>query len=208
MTEVEWLACADPGRMLQFIRDKASDRKLRLFIISCCRYFIGRLHNQATQRALAIAEQFAEGKATGEELQAAYNAAGNYYSHTGVYGTDASDLPARAAMLAAEGSRFGIIELYSPSFRFFTQREHARNSLILRDIFPFRPITLNPSWLTSTVLALASQMYDSGDFSALPILADALQDAGCDNSDILDHCRGPGPHVRGCWVVDKLLAKK
>ena len=54
----------------------------------------------------------------------------------------------------------------------------------------------------------AQQMYESRDFSAMPILADALQDAGCDNADILDHCRGPGPHVRGCWVVDLVLGKE
>jgi hypothetical protein len=51
-------------------------------------------------------------------------------------------------------------------------------------------------------------MYDSRDFGAMPILADALQDAGCDNEDILDHCRGPGPHVCGCWVVDLVLGKE
>ncbi|MDY3562094.1 hypothetical protein R5W23_003540 [Gemmata sp. JC673] len=50
-------------------------------------------------------------------------------------------------------------------------------------------------------------MYESRDFSAMPILADALQDAGCDRADILDHCRGPGQHVRGCWVVDLVLNK-
>jgi hypothetical protein len=72
---------------------------------------------------------------------------------------------------------------------------------------PFRPIILNSSWLTSTVIALAQKMYDSRDFSAMPILADALQDAGCENTDILDHCREAGPHARGCWIVDKLLAK-
>jgi hypothetical protein len=56
-------------------------------------------------------------------------------------------------------------------------------------------------------LSLARQMYESRDFSSMPILADALQDAGCDNDDILNHCRGPGPHVRGCWVVDLVLGK-
>jgi hypothetical protein len=68
---------------------------------------------------------------------------------------------------------------------------------LLRDIFPFHPITLSPSWLTSTVLALAHQMYDTRDFSAMSILADALQDASCDNEAILNHCRGPGTHTRG-----------
>jgi hypothetical protein len=72
---------------------------------------------------------------------------------------------------------------------------------------PFRPVTLNPTWLTSTVLALAQQMYESRDFSPMPILADALQDVGCDNEDILNHCRQPGEHVRGCCCVDLLLGK-
>ncbi len=81
---------------------------------------------------------------------------------------------------------------------------------LLRDIFgnPFRPIAFSSSWRTSTILTLAAQMYESRHFSAMPILADALQDAGCDSTDILDHCRGEGPHVRGCWVVDLVLGKE
>ncbi|MBP3953753.1 hypothetical protein J8F10_00360 [Gemmata sp. G18] len=80
----------------------------------------------------------------------------------------------------------------------------------MRDIFgnPFRPVAFSPSWRTSTAIAIASQMYESRDFSAMPILADALQDAGCDNANVLDHCRSPGPHVRGCWVVDLVLGKE
>jgi hypothetical protein len=81
---------------------------------------------------------------------------------------------------------------------------------LIRDIFgnPFRPVTADPSWLTSTVAALARGIYADRAFDRLPILADALQDAGCDHADILDHCRGHGPHVRGCWVVDLLLGKE
>jgi hypothetical protein len=78
------------------------------------------------------------------------------------------------------------------------------------DIFgdAFRPVTFDPAWRTDTVVSLAHQMYESRDFGVMPILADALQDAGCDNEDILNHCRGPGPHVRGCWAVDLVLAKE
>ncbi|WP_246523664.1 hypothetical protein [Gemmata palustris] len=88
--------------------------------------------------------------------------------------------------------------------------EKAYRLTLLRDIFgnPFRPVTFSPSWRTSTAVALAAQMYESRDFSAMPILADALQDAGCDSADVLDHCRGPGPHVRGCWVGDLVLGKE
>jgi hypothetical protein len=88
-------------------------------------------------------------------------------------------------------------------------REGTFQANALRDIFgnPFRPITLNPAWLTSTVLALASGIYNEKAFDRMPILADALQHAGCDNADMLNHCRQPEEHVRGCWVVDLILSK-
>ena len=77
----------------------------------------------------------------------------------------------------------------------------------IRDIFgnPFCPAALDRVWLTTDVIALARGIYAERAFDRMPILADALQDAGCDNAEVLDHCRGPGPHVRGCWVVDLLL---
>jgi len=80
---------------------------------------------------------------------------------------------------------------------------------IFRDIFanPFRPVTFDPAWRSETVVALATGIYADRAFDRLPILADALQDAGCENADILDHCRGSGPHVRGCWVLDLVLDK-
>lgn len=72
---------------------------------------------------------------------------------------------------------------------------------------PFRPLNWNPNWLTPTVRAVAAQVYESGEFTALPILADALQDADCNDEQILGHCRGNRPHARGCWVLDAILAK-
>ena len=73
---------------------------------------------------------------------------------------------------------------------------------------PDTPVAFDLSWRTDTAVLLARQMYDSRDFSAMPILADALQDAGCDNEDVLNHCRDTGAkHVRGCWVVDLVLGK-
>jgi hypothetical protein len=81
---------------------------------------------------------------------------------------------------------------------------------IMRDIFgnPFRPVSFSPSWRSDTAIALAKQMYESRDFGAMPILADALQDAGCDSEDVLNHCRNASAtHVRGCWVVDLVLGK-
>jgi hypothetical protein len=91
------------------------------------------------------------------------------------------------------------------------RKEHAA---LLHDVFGpilFRPATFDPllfEWKDGTIPKLAQGIYDDRAFDRLPILADALEDAGCDNADILAHCRGPGEHVRGCWVVDLLLGKE
>jgi hypothetical protein len=84
---------------------------------------------------------------------------------------------------------------------------HAR---IIRDIFgnPFRPLVVDPAWLIPTVTTLARIIYDDRAFEQMPDLADALEAAGCDNEEVLAHCRGPGEHVRGCWVVDLLLGRE
>ena len=81
---------------------------------------------------------------------------------------------------------------------------------LLREIVgnPFRTTSFSLSWRTSDVMMLAQRIYDERDFGAMPILADALQDAGCDSGDILDHCRDTSAtHVRGCWVLDLVLGK-
>jgi hypothetical protein len=90
-----------------------------------------------------------------------------------------------------------------------TGRAEARAQCgLLREIVgnPFR-LAFDPAWRTDTAVSLARAMYEARDFSAMPILADALQDAGCDSEDVLNHCRQPGPHVRGCRVVDLVLGK-
>jgi hypothetical protein len=91
-----------------------------------------------------------------------------------------------------------------------TLREAAAQANILRDIFgnPFRPVDFSASRRTDTVVTLARQMYESREFGAMPVLADALQDAECGNEDVLSHCRSGGVHVRGCWVVDLVLGKE
>jgi hypothetical protein len=91
-----------------------------------------------------------------------------------------------------------------------TGAERPVQSDLIRCIFgnPFRPITLAPTWLTSTVVGLASAIYADRAFDRLPILADALEEAGCNEPAVLAHCRSDGPHARGCWVVDLLLGKE
>jgi hypothetical protein len=114
------------------------------------------------------------------------------------------DQPIRYAGVASPGVVRGCIELAVEAG--WPARRPRLRQVLFGD--PCRPVSLDPSWLTSTVVVLARGISDEGAVDRLPILADALQEAGCDHSEILDHCRGPGPHVRGCWVVDLLLAEE
>src|SRR5262245_29947109 len=112
----------------------------------------------------------------------------------------------RAASAAAWAGMGATLE----SYQAVGLAESAAQANLLRDIFgnPFRPVEFDPAWRRDTALTLARQMYESREFSAMPILADALQDAGCDNEDVLNHCRDANAtHVRGCWVVDLVLEK-
>jgi hypothetical protein len=87
--------------------------------------------------------------------------------------------------------------------------EVKEQSKLVRDIFgnPFHHATCDASWHAPNVVALARSIYEKRAFHQMPELADALERAGCTNEEVLDHCRGPGPHVRGCWVVDLVLGK-
>jgi hypothetical protein len=87
--------------------------------------------------------------------------------------------------------------------------EKEPHSNIIRDVFgnPFRVVMVEPAWLTSNVVSLAQTIYDDRAFDRMPLLGDAIEETGCDSSDILDHCRSQVEHVRGCWVVDALLGK-
>jgi hypothetical protein len=154
--------------------------------------------------AIDLAERYADEKATKEEM-----ATVSHSLVTSTAGRLALRLSGREA--ARESSDFvcWFVHWHPGSSRFEKGREVSEQADLLAEIAgnPFQDIVLDRSWLTSTVIALSRQMYESQDFSAMPILADAMQDAGCDNADILSHCRGPGVHVRGCWVVDKLLTR-
>ncbi|MDY3554335.1 hypothetical protein R5W24_003455 [Gemmata sp. JC717] len=104
-----------------------------------------------------------------------------------------------------------MVALAVGRWRYGEDEERRSHCAFLRDIYgnPFRPITFAPEWRTGTTTAIARQMYESRDFSAMPILADAMQDVGCNNDDVLAHCRDPQQvHVRGCWVVDLVLGKE
>ena len=203
MTEAEWLAATDPGQLLNFIRAQVSQRKIRLYGCGRCRLF-GGLSSLA---GIDVAERYADGQAAEEERQAAFaeavrrmgDALRDRDQGRAVREADVRDCNRPADYFPIGLARYGN---GVPS-----EEEACR---LVHEVFgnPFRSVTFDPAWRTSTVLALATQIYGSRDFSTVPILADALQDAGCDSAEVLDHCRGPGPHVRGCWVVDLVLNQK
>jgi hypothetical protein len=221
MTEAEWLACADPTPMLQSFYHKASNRKLRLFAVECCRRSAHLVTNDTTRLALSCAERFAEQLATGRERREMY---ARVSSCAQDFGPDeaVADALHRNAYFAAEGAAdWAAVSIGAEADFMSSDSDHVRIGHVvraierleqakrLRDILgnPFRPVALNSEWLTSDVVALAKGIYEERAFDRMPILADAMQDAGCDNEDVLSHCRGPGPHVRGCWVVDLILGK-
>jgi hypothetical protein len=185
------------------------------------------LKDKRSHTAVNVGEQYADGKAT-EAERASAQADAEIAAHAPIGDPVAhllvDTLPYLAASAGSSGAAyaFAYASAVAPYSAVMTVgeadvalkrpllREKQWQATLLRDIFgnPFRPVTFSLSWRTDTALALARQMYESRDFSAMPILADALQDAGCDSTDILGHCRGPDPHVRGCWVVDLVLGKE
>jgi hypothetical protein len=218
MTEAEWLACEDPMKSVHRLIGTASERKLRLAASGCCRLFTNRLYLPITHAALDLCERQAENpqdEAVRVALAGVHQELLGFNCHRHLVAEEGSAL--RAVTSAARpvvdpgiyhhDVCFVVIALLEPTNRLRRTQLYR----LLRDIFgnPSRPVAFSPEWRTDTAVALARTMYESRDFSAMPILADALQDAGCDNADVLNHCRDtPLTHVRGCWVVDLVSAKE
>ena len=219
MTEAEWLACRDLKKMIRKVDPHRFDRKLRLFAVACCRRVGHLLRDDEAKHFLGLVEEVADGADGPESLRQLSDEITIYtFAERAVTNAAALDCASwqaaadsyRRAAQDAEAAAGYAVEGTAGREEYETRgRERAVQFDILRDIFgnPFRPVALAPSWLTSTVLALAEGIYAERAFDRLPILADALMDAGCDNDDVLNHCRSSGPHVRGCWVVDLLTGR-
>jgi hypothetical protein len=195
------------------LRGVTSDRKFRLFAVACC-HRIWHLFTDARSRiAVEVAESYADGHANQGELERAYNEASR--AHKAAFAAKGKELASLewAAQFAADAVAFFAARRASGFARGWTEKGASAQADLLREMVmnEFRPVTVDPLWLAwndAAIPRLAAGIYHDRAFDHLPILADALEDAGCDNTDILDHCRGPGPHVRGCWVIDLLLGKE
>ncbi len=257
MTEAEWLSCNDPRRLLNSMYGIASQRKLRLFACACCRRIWHLLADESCRQAVEFAEQYADGRASSDQMAAARAAVDAVVAArtqapqpvdaapsdvrrlqairdaaiSTFWATTLGDTESGRDEMAMDAHEAGWTAVWltsenaAPALARSGQwdAERAAQAALVRDIFdyPFRHFdyegyptdrtVIDPAWLTwnhGTVPAIVRRVYDERVFHDLPILADALEDAGCTDADILAHCRGGGRHVRGCWVVDLLLGKE
>lgn len=207
-------------------------RKLRLWAVACCRRIEHLLTDPRSRAGLDAIERYCDGNLKRDELREAINAAAKVTWDMEAAGAPGSEQNAATAVCTAlddvqdeftdtrEAADWAVNarsaevpdEPATSYDRYIAARaaEQRAQADLVREVFgnPFRPVALDPAWLTSDVRALAHAIYAERAWDRMPILADALQEAGCDSADALAHCRDPGAaHVRGCRVVDLLLGK-
>jgi hypothetical protein len=225
MDKKSWLTSADPHAMLEFLGNQASERKLRLFACACCRRVWHLLTDERSRSAVEAAELHAEGALDDAALTSAWLIASETErpafakkncapSRTIASTAVCATLPdpfraARECLLTVNWVNRGPL-----------RDENDWQRSVLRDIFgnPFQPFVVSNDWLVwnhGAIDALARSAYSHCIFPAgtlepdrLAVLADALEEVGCSDEAALDHLRGPGPHYRGCHVLEALLGQK
>jgi hypothetical protein len=224
MNKTQWNTCADSTPMLEFLRasGKASERRLRLFAIAGCRRMSRLMTDERSCKAVEVAEDFVDGRTNHQERQSAANAAwdaANPTHYRDWTGAGYAAAAAAARVVDRDWPLFGRSQPYGEIASEYAWLA-AQNSVffldktarcdLLRDIFgplPLCTATIEPSLLTPEVVSLAQTIYENRRFEDMPLLADALEEAGWVNEEITRHCRSGAEHVRGCWVVDLLLGK-
>jgi len=234
MTESEWRTCDDFTRMVECLPGPPDHRKLRLFVCACCRMYPECTNDDKSRSAIETAERFADGIATSDDLSSAYRIANEActaeWSTLGFEHPDETDI--RHGQFVRLCFRFGAAECAAPDpapelsvaaicsfnegyWNALLQLAWAPNLLeraasAFREIFgnPYRTKLFINSWATSDVSNLAWQIYESRAFHSMPELAVALEKAGCDDRELLDHCRMPAEHYRGCWGLDLVLGTR
>jgi hypothetical protein len=235
VTEAEWMTCRDPEQLLRFLNALVRERKVRLFACACVRRVAHLLSSSCSLRVLALAEEVAdrwihpvrlmdESRLAREAIPESWPfpqvVAARAAAATVLPGFSVAEAihvlrEVREALTAASSEELDRLPRRGRQGR--RQAEREQGCELLREVIgnPFHPVALDAAWQTPAVVSLARAAYDHRELPAgtldphrLAVLADALEDTGCDNREILDHLRGPGPHVRGCWVLDKLLGRE
>ena len=187
----------------RFLAQQKSNRKLRLFACACALRVWHLINKEELKDCLQRSERFAEGGLHDDFRIETFNLGLlNSKSRAGL-----------AVVSTAWETALGAAEHTASNAAQAAPRRAGRKAQteLINCIFGLqksRKDPLDPRWLTSTVVDLAQAIYEEHAFGRMPILSDALMDAGCDNEEIILHCRSGGPHVRGCWVVDLLTGKE
>jgi hypothetical protein len=223
MTEADWVNGNQLQAMVEHLDPFRYDRKLRLFAAACCRTAWPRLFAPEFRDLVEASEDFADGKISALYLRQVYDAISEHTlapEYTAVevgvalncasWHASAARYLQCAVLLAnchvsGEDRARGDVHV-----RWAVERNLRSFADLLRDVVgnPFRPVAFDPRWRTADTVGIARAVYEDRVFSRLPLLADALMDAGCDDEQVISHCRHSGPHVRGCWVVDLVLGKE
>jgi hypothetical protein len=221
MTEQEWQACAEPGRLLEQLHDTLGDRRARLFLAACCRRIWALFTDERARAAVEAAELFADGLIDAAALEEAHRQAleapafgPDWYRATAAL--HPAMLPLTRMMVGMgywRVARAAAAEHQRPAWGERIREEYAAQCDLLRDIahYPQRPPPAVPrawlAWGDGIIPKLARAIYEERAFDRLPVLADALEEAGCDDHTLLDHCRHGRVHVPGCWAVDLILSQ-
>jgi hypothetical protein len=209
MTGAEWLTCKDPAEMFNALPDGVSARRLRLFACGCCRQIWHLLTEEDDRRRVEAAERCAEGLISESEMAKVVPV--HWGQPIGGPASQAVRVTHYAPYQAARRARAFAIDAIRAAegpegrARLWQQQCH-----LLRELFThcFVRVVLPPEWCTwhgGLVPGLVQAIHDEQAWDRLPILGDALEDLGCSEPSLLAHCREPGPHGRGCWVVEGLL---
>lgn len=222
MTEEEWQTCTVSKDMVAFLRNKVTLRKNRLFSAACCRRVWHLYRNPAIEAAIRVGELFADGKASEEERRAALKTIHGARAQAASGSARQSALQAAGFTCMAPSASWplpGGSDVFSALTAGISdpvrlaaarEREERAQCDLLRDLFShlFYRGEFAARWRTRDVIGLATTIYEELAFAQLPVLGDALEEAGCEVGVILGHLRGAGVHARGCWVVDLVLERE
>jgi hypothetical protein len=219
MDEEQWLACDDPKQMLECLSGRASDRKLRLFACACCRRIWPLLTDGRSRRVVEVAEQYADGQATDQVVlgQAAEDdhvidtvekLRPEVALHLGlavqaallrdIFGNPYRPVPVSPPWLTWQGGTVSRLAQAAYEERGRRCNNCGGHGLVYQKGLP----------RVCGMCNRTGRIEDGSlDSNRLAVLSDALEEAGCDSEGILRHLRSPGPHVRGCWVLDLVLGK-
>ncbi len=211
MTEEEWLACEDSRTMLEFIRPRTSNRKLRLFAAACFRRLTRILSDPRQLQAIEALENNLEMTEVPRAIvkiahhalpPSEHSLSGNYAGQDDPFYVSMLLFRELVSSSIASHATVAADVLADPVGE---QREQCRLLRCLFGPLPFHAVSIDSDWRSPAIVDLARAIYQEKAFELLPALAEALEKAGCHDTEVLNHCREPGPHARGCWVIDLLL---